>query len=219
MQLDNSRFSTGEQNCQKATTSNRSAFRHWWRGLHSQERDAGRRVSTYERMSGRVGTQECDHQTRPGHALGNLDSCKSETDVATERSWNSSQLPDKDLETVSRGAIPRSAGSPHETSKPGHPEPPRKPRNVSEGRALNLPIKERLQRAMKTDHHHLCNRVTWLILHDTICFSLWRRPRSWTTATRPCDMKPCLTNSGQPCSKRARRRGNWPPRSARRAPS
>ena len=49
---------------------------------------------------------------------------------------------------------------PHATSKLG--QSPRKPRNVSKGRALRLPLKERLQRAVKTEHHHWRNTVTLL---------------------------------------------------------
>ena len=44
--------------------------------------------------------------------------------------------------------------------KPGQLEPLRKPRDVNKGRALRLPLRGRLQRAMKTEHHQWCNTVT-----------------------------------------------------------
>ena len=69
--------------------------------------DAGRRVSTYERMSRRVGTQERDHQRRSRTRAWNLDSCKSETDRGHRTILEFAPVArHQDLETVSRGEIP-----------------------------------------------------------------------------------------------------------------
>ena len=136
--------------------------------------DARRRVSTYERMSGRVGTQERDHQTTvrntrleiltranlrrtwPQNDLGIRASCQTKTLRLSLEARFHEAVPDLRMKPRSQDIL----------------EPPRKPRNVSEGRALNLPTKRAAQRTMKTEHHHLCNTVTLLMLHDTICFPL-----------------------------------------------